>query len=1104
MRNSKFLLTSLLAAATMVSVPAWASNGDTVLINFNSNKGTSTTEGTWNNTTAKSNASGLDLVDSLNVSTGMTATWNATGLWHLSDRGTGILNGYLDDNARGSNVEITINVSNVSYLVYDVTIYCAADGGADFSAKTVNGATYSYSESKGGIILGDSSWGALGTTTPSEGTNCLTISGLGGDLSISSLGDDVGGNAAGKSRGNIAAIKIVNTGGEAVFATLSSDAEWTSTSLAGTAWTNATDENRYLAHFTLGSTSTLNVTGTNISTTAIIATTADGNIEARTLTLSGNAVSLIGPAVVRTDSTTASIVINNTLDFAVGGRISGNVSTGTNGSLNVTGGTLSVHEVSDVSALAVALSTDAVLAVTGTDNSTSGSTNLTKVAGEGKIEFAAAGVTEPSTDDGAYSWVKLSDQFTGTLSITSGVVDMLAIQGTSGNSSGIDTSRLGGATLIELNGGGLLFRNTTKTFNKNISVASGNGVIRVYGAGNVTLAGNISGTGTLTHTDGGTLKFSGDVDISGFNQVGGTASGRYPANTEFSGDSVRIGTLNVSGASATFSGASTTITTANVSGGVLNVNGTTTTIGTLNVTGGAANFNSAAELSGVYVTGGTLNLNSSVEVTGRTSDSKGFRQQGGTVNLGDGTNAASLTVVDFVGSSDGRANGEFNIKSNAVMTVTGAKNNAVSGFAHSFQIAHWPGTETFNVAGVLNLSNVSLSSKDGTGIVNVTAGGELNLNAGLAMAVYVGSVTLNLSGGTMNIGANGIAAGQTLNLNSGTIGSLANSWTSSRDMALGGAIVVDTTKKIYTEGAAAAATASGSEVTLNGVLSDASGATGSLTKRGAGTLTLSGNNTYTGGTVIEAGTVVAAHASALGTTKGVEVKSGAALKLGTSAVTVAGLSGAGTVGLASGTTSATLTVDSATDSTFSGSLEGAIALVKQGAGTLELSGNNTMFVYPAIDGFNPGVDVRAGTVRIVQTGNFQSFTNVSVADGATLELSTVSDAIAVNATSVVLSSTAKILVDMSNYASDADIVAVNLISASALSYGSDTITSNNVDLLLGAIELKNWGDGWTQSLSYAGSTLTLTLTIPEPSAFGLLAGLGALALAGTRRRRKKA
>ena len=350
-----------------------------------------------------------------------------------------------------------------------------------------------------------------------------------------------------------------------------------------------------------------------------------------------------------------------------------------------------------------------------------------------------------------------------------------------------------------------------------------------------------------------------------------------------------------------------------------------------------------------------------------------------------------------------------------------------------------------------------------------------------------------------------------LNLNGGTLGTSADSMTidvTSGRTALSVVLGTETTSTINTgkyDTSTKTFTDTGAAISIANVISG----DGALKKAGAGMLTLSNANTYKGGTVIEAGTVVAANANALGTTKGVEVQSGATLNLGASAVTVAGLSGAGTVGLADGTTSSTLTVNSDTDSTFSGSIGGeagaAISLVKQGAGTLELSGDNIMLVYPPIVGFAPGVDVQAGTVRVVQTGsNNQVFANVSVADDATLELSTVSESIAVNATSVVLSSSAKILVDMSNYASDADVVAVNLISASALSYAGTTINAGNVDTLLGAIELKNWGDGWTQSLSYANNTLSLTLTIPEPSVFGLLAGLGALALAGTRRRRRKA
>ena len=51
--------------------------------------------------------------------------------------------------------------------------------------------------------------------------------------------------------------------------------------------------------------------------------------------------------------------------------------------------------------------------------------------------------------------------------------------------------------------------------------------------------------------------------------------------------------------------------------------------------------------------------------------------------------------------------------------------------------------------------------------------------------------------------------------------------------------------------------------------------------------------------------------------------------------------------------------------------------------------------------------------------------------------------------------------------------------------------------------IKFWDLSETDTIASINSALGVNLSIPEPSAFGLLAGLGALALAGTRRRRAK-
>jgi fibronectin-binding autotransporter adhesin len=137
----------------------------------------------------------------------------------------------------------------------------------------------------------------------------------------------------------------------------------------------------------------------------------------------------------------------------------------------------------------------------------------------------------------------------------------------------------------------------------------------------------------------------------------------------------------------------------------------------------------------------------------------------------------------------------------------------------------------------------------------------------------------------------------------------------------------------------------------------------SLTKAGAGRLTLSALNSYTGGTMVSGGTLALSGTGTLGAATGaLVVNSGGTLDLGGTSQTVGSLAGTGgsiTNGLGA---AASLTVNQSGNTSYAGAIgdgAGAVSLVKQGAGTLTLTGAGT---------YSGGTTIDGGTLRLAGNG----------------------------------------------------------------------------------------------------------------------------------------
>ncbi len=277
---------------------------------------------------------------------------------------------------------------------------------------------------------------------------------------------------------------------------------------------------------------------------------------------------------------------------------------------------------------------------------------------------------------------------------------------------------------------------------------------------------------------------------------------------------------------------------------------------------------------------------------------------------------------------------------------------------------------TLQIAGANITSSlpVTLQSQGGTIDTNGNNATLSGTISGPGTLVKVGAGTLTLTGnnsyqggtalnaGTLAVGSNTALGTGALTFADGTtLQAAGNGLSLANAMVLNGADTVDT---------------QANALTLAGVLSG----TGGLTKIGAGTLTLTGNNSYQGGTALNAGTLAVGSNTALGT-GALTFADGTTLQAAGNGLSLANamvLNGADTVDT------------QANALTLAGVLSGTGSLVKIGAGTLVLSGAST---------YTGATAVNAGTLQAGATNAFAPSSAFTLAGGAVLNLASFNQSI---------------------------------------------------------------------------------------------------------------
>ncbi|WP_447921762.1 autotransporter domain-containing protein [Achromobacter aegrifaciens] len=697
--------------------------------------------------------------------------------------------------------------------------------------------------------------------------------------------------------------------------------------------------------------------------------------------------------------------------------------------------------------------------------------------GSGKLAVEAGGL--------------VSNQF-GTVNAMLGDAAEVTVSGAGArwlNSAALSVAKDGGKGTVSVRQGGYLsstdgYIGSLTGSNGNVTVSGGTwsnaGFLRV---------GEVSGLGTLaigpgglvSNTDSyiGSMNGTGNVIVSG---VGASWNNTGALNLGF-GQSIIFGTgsLTIADAGTVNVGTGGTGVVALAKEGVFPGLGTT---GTINIGGQTSQAAAAAgtlNASAIEFGKGNATLNFNHTDSGYRflvplkSTGNGIHQlnqlAGSTFMAGDSSGFKGVTKVSGGKLTvTGKLGGSADVSGGALQYGDGALGSAnsltgdlkVTGTGSTLSVQ---GPATLAVAGDVNMAdNTVLDIGAGSGAWSLQAG-SVTLGNGVAFKVsgihgtsrpqtILIDTSTGISGDFGSVSVGGFAgAVDYISVrtsksadNRQYLASLDLSWTASNASSHGTFTLSNPTDRFV--------------VGVDLADQQANAATGwngrSLTKAGAGTLVLSGNNTYSGGTTITGGTLQVGRDANLGAASG-----GLTLRGGTLATT-ASFDTARAVTLAQ---AGRFEVDAGTSLGLTGTVSGAGALSKSGAGTLILSGSNS---------YGGGTVISGGRLQVASDANLGAPSGGLSFNGGTLATTGSFD----TARAVVLTGTGSF-----------DVAANTTLGLNGALSGGGALVKNGA----GTLRLSGDGSGFTGSTTVNSGRLALNGKLGGAisiGAGGVLGGVG--------------